>query len=165
MTLDISWHFFTFDISWFLMFHNICHFMTSDISWHLKFDISWHLTFDISLHLAFHYNTFDISCHLTFHSIWHFMTFEFWHFMTFGNPTGPFESLLVCFISPYNDLEQSELWVVGQMGWMVISGYYRVIKSNCNKQYLSDEPKNCKKLPNPMIFRKLLCGGFGILMS
>ena len=25
-------------------------------------------------------------------------------------------------------------------------GTYRVIKSNCNKQYLSDEPKNCKKM-------------------
>ena len=42
---------------------------------------------------------------------------------------------------------------------------YSVIKSNCHKQYLSNEPKNCKKWPNPMIFRKLLCGGFGILMS
>ena len=42
---------------------------------------------------------------------------------------------------------------------------YRVIKSSCNKQYLSDKPKNCKKCPNPMIFRKLLCGGFVILMS
>ena len=42
---------------------------------------------------------------------------------------------------------------------------YSVIKSNCHKQYLSEEPKNCKKWPNPMIFRKLLCGGFGILMS
>ena len=42
---------------------------------------------------------------------------------------------------------------------------YRVIKSNCHKQYLSEEPKNCKKWPNPMIFRKFLCGGFGILMS
>ena len=47
----------------------------------------------------------------------------------------------------------------------IASHWYSVIKSNCHKQYLSEEPKNCKKWSNPMIFRKLLCGGFGILMS
>ena len=43
--------------------------------------------------------------------------------------------------------------------------YYRVIKSNCNKWFFSGEPKNSKKWPNPIFFWKLICGGFGILMS
>ena len=42
---------------------------------------------------------------------------------------------------------------------------YRVIKSNCYKKYLYDEPKKYQKWPYPMIFRKHLCGGFGILIS
>ena len=49
--------------------------------------------------------------------------------------------------------------------WAKVLSSYRVIKSNCNKQYLSDEPKKCKKWPDPVVFRKLFCGGFGILMS
>ena len=42
---------------------------------------------------------------------------------------------------------------------------YSVIKSNCGKLFFSGEPKNSEKWPNPIIFGKLICGGFGILMS
>ena len=42
---------------------------------------------------------------------------------------------------------------------------YRVINSNCNKQFFSGEPKNSQKWPNLIIFRNLICGGLGILMS
>ena len=41
---------------------------------------------------------------------------------------------------------------------------YRVIQQDCHKYFFSDGPNIFKKCHNPMIFRKLIKGGFGILM-
>ena len=41
---------------------------------------------------------------------------------------------------------------------------YRVIEKDCHKYFFSDGPKKIKKCNNPMIFKELFLGGFGILM-
>ena len=43
-------------------------------------------------------------------------------------------------------------------------GSYRVIQRDCRLQFFSDGPKTFQKCNNPMIFRELIQGGFGILM-